>query len=194
MSTRHAAAVVSARHYSTPAWLTLRSTVTPGSTGLPPPTTKTRSASTIATAVGAVPGSPTARPSRTAEREYCASGALSLPPRRRLAAVLGRSPRLLDASPQHRHQVLHTGAGRDLDVQWPGRGRPALDQGVQPLAIVIRIALRLERPGQGVDQERRHLAFVLPQVGRLGRCQLGGGQDFVGVEHRGQHYQPALRT
>ncbi len=108
---------------STPAWLTLRRAVTPGSIGSPPPTTSTPSASTIATAVGAVPGSPTARPSAiasAAEQGPCASGALSLAPRRRLAAALGRQPRLLDAGPQRRHQILHTGARRHLDPRRPG--------------------------------------------------------------------------
>src|SRR5216684_6731802 len=90
MSTRHAAAVVSARHYSTPAWLTLRSTVTPGSTGLPPATTTMRSASTIATAVGVASGSPTARASPTAEREHGAQALFRL---RRDAGL----PRLFDA-------------------------------------------------------------------------------------------------
>src|SRR3984893_2437095 len=169
-----------------PAWLTLRRTVTHGSTGSPPPTTRMPSASTIATAAGAVPGSPIARPAAiaaTAERHHADSGALSLPPCRRLAALLGRQPRLLNAGPQRRHQVLHTGAHRELDPRRAGRGGPAVDQGIEPLAILIRVALGLEGTREGVDQQRGHLAFVLPQVRRLGRFKVGGWQDFVGVEH-----------
>src|SRR2546427_12329472 len=96
----------------------LQPTVTPASTGLPPPTTTMPSASTIDTAAGAVLGCPTARPSAIApgaERWLRTSGALSPSLDCGLAPALRRQSRLLDAGSQGGHQVLHTGADRRLD-------------------------------------------------------------------------------
>src|SRR5256712_8239162 len=102
----------------------LRRRVTPGSTGSPAPTTTMPSASTIATAAGAVRGSPTARPSAIApgaEPQLRTSGALAPSPGCGLAAALRRQSRLLDAGSEGGHQVLHTGPHRRLD-----RGRACL--------------------------------------------------------------------
>src|SRR5438874_260969 len=103
----------------------LRRTVTHASTGSPPLITTMPSAFTIATAAGAVRGSPTARPSALApgtERQRRASGALSLTlgrrPGRPLGAALRRLSGLFDAGAQRRHQVLNPGSRRRLD---PGR-------------------------------------------------------------------------
>src|SRR5438067_11894791 len=64
LSTRHLAIAAPARRSSKPAWHMLRRAVTHASTGSPPLITTMPSAFTIATAAGAVRGSPTARPSR----------------------------------------------------------------------------------------------------------------------------------
>src|SRR5438552_11783957 len=170
---------------SRPAWLTLRRTVTLGSTGSRRATTTTRSASMTVTVGGAAPGSPTAQVRKfapNADEPDPDSGGLSLTPSCRFGAPFRCATSLLDTRPQRGHQVIDATAGQDLGGGWPCRSRPALDQLFQPLPVFIGIALRLERPGQGVDQQRGHLPFFLAQVPGLGGLQLGGGQDCVAVE------------
>src|SRR2546425_10237112 len=96
----------------------LRPTVTPASTGLPPPSTTTPCTSTIETAAGAVLGCTTARPSAIApgaERWLRTSGALSPSLGCGLAAGFRRQSRLLDTGSEGGHQVLYSSADRRLD-------------------------------------------------------------------------------
>src|SRR5256884_7646571 len=176
----------SALRCSMPAWPTPRPAVTRGWIGSRRKTIVQRSAFTNGMAPGAVPGSRTASSRKLGSNIDLiwvgGSGGLSLPSHGRLAAPLRCATRLLDARLQRCHQVIDAGAGQHLRRRRPGRGGPPFDKRPEPLAILVRIALRFERAGQRVDQERGHLSLFLAEIMGGAGFQFGGGQDLIQVK------------
>src|SRR5258707_10705734 len=117
----------------------------------------------------------------------CAAGLST--PTLRLAILLG--PRRfggLDARLQRGHEVDDTCRRRR-----GGLGHLAwsfLRDGAQhPVAVLIRVPLRLERPGQGVDQKPRHLELLFRRSLAGIRVPEIGFLNLIRVNHRGQQHQ-----